>query len=66
MKIIRTDYDSELRSTKTTNYLSVEDMQFESASTNAQNVNDVAEAHQRTLIIMIKIALLADNISDFL
>ena len=66
VKIIRTNYDNELRNIKVDVYFFVENIQFKSISTNAQNVNDVTKTHQKTFTIMIKIVLLTSNIFDFL
>lgn len=66
IKIIRTDYGSELRGKEADAWFLEHGIQFEPAPVDAQDVNGVAEAHQRTLTIMIKTALLAAGIPDFL
>ena len=66
MKIVRTDYGSELRSKKADAYFTSKGFQFEPAPTDAQDVNGVAEAHQRVLTIMVKTAILGGGIPDFL
>lgn len=66
VKIVRTDYGSELRSKKADEYFTSKGIQFEPAPTDAQDVNGVAEAHQRVLTIMVKTAILGGGIPDFL
>ena len=66
VKIVRTDYDSELRSIKSDAFLTSKSILFEPAFIDAQDVNEIAEAHQRTITIMIQTALLDDGIPDFL
>ena len=66
VRIVRTDYGSELRSNRASAYFAFKGIQFEPAPTDAQDVNGVSEAHQRTLTIMVKTAILAGNIPDSL
>ena len=45
VKIVRTNYDNEFRNTQSINYFDNQNIEFNSISTNAQNVNDIVEIH---------------------
>ena len=66
IKIVKTDYDFELRSINFDTFLINKNILFEFVSIDAQDVNEVSEAHQRTITIMIQTAILDDDIFDFL
>ena len=66
IKIVKTDYDFELRNINFDTFLINKNILFEFVSIDAQDVNEISKAHQRIITIMIQTTILDDDILDFL
>ena len=66
IKIVKIDYDFELRNINFDTFLINKNILFEFVSIDAQDVNEISKAHQRIITIMIQTTILDDDIFDFL
>ena len=65
-KIVRIDYNFELRNINFDTFLINKNILFELVSIDAQDINEVFETHQRIITIMIQTTIFDDDIFDFL
>jgi hypothetical protein len=66
IRILRTDYDSVIRSKAFESFLIDKGIQFEPAPADGQDMNGVAEAGQRTLTTMARTMAIGGDVPDYL